>query len=79
MIIDHKHTYIFVVNYFLNADNIRIHNMRRKLNLHVQHDNTVLFKKITINMGISLYNKVPDRIKLRKNVNLYHKDLKIFC
>jgi hypothetical protein len=40
------------------------HNIRIKLNLHVQHCNTVLFKKSVINMGISLYNMVPDQIKL---------------
>jgi hypothetical protein len=32
--------------------------MQRKLNLHVQHCNTVLFKKRVINMEANLYNKV---------------------
>jgi hypothetical protein len=41
---------------------IHNHNMRKELNLHVQHFNTVLFKKSVINMGISLYNNVPDQI-----------------
>jgi hypothetical protein len=31
-----------------------------------------------INMGISLYNKVPDEIKLRENFNSFKKELKSF-
>jgi hypothetical protein len=31
-----------------------------------------------INMGISLYNKVPDEIKLRENLNSFKKGLKSF-
>jgi hypothetical protein len=54
------------------------HNMQKKLNLHVQHCNTVLFKISVINMGISLHNKVPDQIKLRENLNLFKNDLKSF-
>jgi hypothetical protein len=50
---------------------IHNHNMQKKLNLHVQHCNTV-------NMGISLYNKVPDQIKLRKNLNLFKNYLNPF-
>jgi hypothetical protein len=48
---------------------IHNHNARRKLNLHTQHCNTVLFKRSVMNTGISLYNKVPNQIKLRKNFN----------
>jgi hypothetical protein len=58
-----------------------IHNhykQKKKLNLHLQHCNTVLFKKTVINMGISLYNKVPDQIKLREYFNLFKKDIKSF-
>jgi hypothetical protein len=29
-------------------------------------------------MGISLYNKIPDQIKLRENFNLFKMDLKSF-
>jgi hypothetical protein len=29
-------------------------------------------------MGISLYNKVPDQIKLKENFNSFKKDLKSF-
>jgi hypothetical protein len=57
---------------------IHDHNTRGKLNLHVKHCNTDLFKKSVMNSGISLYNKVPVQIKLRENVNLFKKDLKSF-
>ena len=46
----------------INSD-IHNYNTRRKLNFHVQHCNTALFKRSVINMGISLYNKVPNQIK----------------
>jgi hypothetical protein len=52
--------------------------MRRKLNLHVKYFNTVIFKKSIINMRISLHNKVPYQIKLKKRFNLYKNDLKSF-
>jgi hypothetical protein len=52
---------------------IHNHNTQIKLNLHVQHCNTVLFKKSMMNMGISLYNIVPDQVKLS-----FKKDLKSF-
>jgi hypothetical protein len=57
---------------------IHNHNMRRKLNLHVQHCNTALSKKSVIYVGISLCNKVSDKIKLKENLNLFKKDLKFF-
>jgi hypothetical protein len=48
--------------------NLDIHNhdMWRKLNVHVQHYNTVIFKISVINMGISLYNKVPGSDKIKR-------------
>jgi hypothetical protein len=54
-------------------------NTRRKLNLHVQYCNTVLFKKSVMNMGICLYNKVPDQIKQKYNFNSFKKGLVPFC
>jgi hypothetical protein len=62
------------------AKNLDIHNYNtwRKLDFHVQHCNTVLFKRSVINMGISLYKKVPNQIKLRKNFNSIRKELKSF-
>jgi hypothetical protein len=60
------------------AKNLGIHNHNtwRKQNLHIQHCNTVLFKKSVIIMGIGLYNKVPNQIKLKENFNSFKKDLK---
>jgi hypothetical protein len=62
------------------AKNVDIHNYNtwRKLNLHVKHCNTVSLKKSVINMGITLYNNVPEQIKLRKNFNSFKRDLKSF-
>jgi hypothetical protein len=62
------------------AKNVDSHNynMRRKLDVHVNHCNTVCFKKNVINMDITLYNKVPEQIKLKKNFNSFKKDLKSF-
>jgi hypothetical protein len=37
--------------------------------------NTVLFKKNVINMGISLYNKILNQVKLKENFNSFIKDL----
>jgi len=37
--------------------------MRNKPNFNVQLCNTILFQKSVVNMGIKLYNKVPQNIK----------------
>jgi hypothetical protein len=60
--------------YGKNSD-ICNYNTRRKLNFHVQYLNTALFKRGVINMGISLYNKVQDQIKLRENFNSFKNEL----
>jgi len=39
------------------------YNMRRKCDFHVLSCNTLLFKKSVIKMGITLYNKMPSKIK----------------
>lgn len=39
------------------------YNKRRKCDSHVQICNTSLFNKSVINMGITLYNNMPNRIK----------------
>jgi hypothetical protein len=58
--------------------NVHIHNhkMQRKLDLHVQYCNTVLFRKSVVNMGIRMYNKVPDHIKIRDNFKSFKTELK---
>jgi hypothetical protein len=48
------------------------------LNLQVQLCNTDIFMTGIINMGIGLYDKAPDQIKLKKSFNSFEKDLKIF-
>jgi hypothetical protein len=40
------------------------HNTQSKLTFHVELCNTVLFQNSVVNMGIKLYNKVPESIKL---------------
>jgi hypothetical protein len=31
-----------------------------------------------MNIGIGLYNKVPDQIELKENINSFKNDLKLF-
>jgi hypothetical protein len=55
------------------AKNLDIHsyNMRGKFDLHVQHCNTVIYTRSVMNMGIRLYNRVPNQIKLRNYLNFF--------
>jgi len=39
------------------------HNTRSKLSFHVEFCITVLFQKSVVNVGITLYNTVPESIK----------------
>jgi hypothetical protein len=41
---------------------IHDHNMRSKLNFHVKFCITILFQKSVVNVGIKLYNTVPECI-----------------
>jgi len=45
------------------------HNMRSKLNFHVEFCNTLLYQESVVNMGIKPYNKVPESIKIWINLN----------
>ena len=57
----------YIKKYKVNlTQNLNIHdyNMRRKSDFYVQICNTSLFMKSVINMGIKLYNNVPNRIKM---------------
>jgi hypothetical protein len=58
-------TVCYIKKYKDSLENVQFHNynMQRKMDLHVQFCNTDLFKKSVVNMGIRLYNKVPDHIK----------------
>jgi hypothetical protein len=55
--------------------NVTFHNYntRKKMDLHVQYCSKDLFKKSVVNMGIKLYNKVPDNIKDLENCNKFKK------
>jgi hypothetical protein len=64
-----KHKYVMV-----KSSDIHNYKTQRKLNLHVQYCNTVLFKKSVMNMGISLYNN--NHIKQKNNFNSFKKGLR---
>jgi hypothetical protein len=49
------------------------HNINN-LNCHVEFGNTVLFQKNVVDMGIKLYNKVPESTKKMCNFKLFKKD-----
>jgi hypothetical protein len=57
--------------------NVHIHsyNTRRKLDLHIQFCNTVLFRGSVLNMGIRLYNKVPDHLN-NDNFKTFRRKIK---
>jgi hypothetical protein len=57
---------------------IHYHNTRRDMNLHIKSYNANLYKKSVINMGIRLYNKVPNHIKKREEYKPYKRKRKAF-
>ena len=57
---------------------IQGHNTWSKLNFHSEFCNTVLFQKSEVNMGIKLYNKVPESNKNLDNFKLLKKELNSF-
>jgi hypothetical protein len=64
----------YIKSHFGEVDqNIAVHNhnTRQKLNLHVQFCRTNVSKNGAMNMGIRLYNKMPNKIRgVRKMRNL---------
>ena len=52
------------------------HNTRSKLKFHVEFCNTVLFQKSVVNMGLKLYNKMPESLKKKDNFQLFNKGIK---
>jgi hypothetical protein len=48
------------------------------MNLYIKPCNKNLYKKSVINMGIQLYNKVPNNIKKTEEYKLYKRKLKSF-
>jgi hypothetical protein len=56
--------------------NIHAHNTRRKMDIHIQSYSTDLCKRILINMGTKLYNKLPGYIKETDSYKTSKKELK---
>ena len=58
--------------------NFHIHgyNTRGKIELHTQSCNTALFQKSVVNMGVKLYNRLPERIKTLNDFKSFKKEVK---
>jgi len=48
--------------------------MKSKLNFHVEFCNTVLYQERVVNMGIKLYNKVPESITIWITLNYFKRN-----
>jgi hypothetical protein len=54
----------YIKSHFGELDqNTVVHNHNQKLNLHIQFCRTNVFKNGVMNMGIRLYNKIPNKIR----------------
>ena len=51
-------------------EEVHDHCTRHKRDLHVQFCRTTLFKNISANVGIKLYNKLPNTIKISEIIRL---------
>jgi hypothetical protein len=60
--------------------NTEIHdyNTRQNMDLHVQSCRTNLFKKSVLNMGITLYNKLPSHMKKIEKMKHFKKEVRSF-
>jgi len=60
--------------------NEEVHDYRtcQKSNLHTQFCRTTLFKKSNANVGIKLYNKLPNTIKRLEKIQEFKRRLKYF-
>jgi len=54
--------------------NMYEHNMRRKCDFHVLSYNTLLCKKLVINMGIRLYNIMQLKLSNWKVLRIFNKN-----
>ena len=61
----------------LNA-NIHNHNTRRKMDIHIKSHRTKLYKNSIVNMGSTIYNKLPDHMKEIDSYEVFKKQLKSF-
>jgi hypothetical protein len=59
-------------------DEIHNHCKRHKSDLHVQFYRTTLFKNNVANMGIKLYNKLPNKVKKLGKLQKFKRKLKYF-
>jgi hypothetical protein len=63
---------------YLNKNcDIHNHNTRSKSDLHIQSCNTPQYQKSVINMGIRLFNNLPDRIKMVDNYKSFKREVKL--
>jgi hypothetical protein len=77
--------YILEVLCFINKNkrnlnnNCHIHNYntRSKCDIHVQSCNTTQYPKSVINMGIRLFNNLPDKIKMVDNNKIFKTEVKL--
>jgi hypothetical protein len=60
--------------------NVQFHNYnaQRKFDLHVQFCNMDFCRRSVVNMGIRLYNKVPDHIKKLEKNKLFKREMRSF-
>jgi hypothetical protein len=49
---------------------IHEYNTRKKHDLHIQHCNTVLYKKGVKNMGKKLFKKIPKKKKKKNGITI---------
>jgi len=54
------------------------HNTQRKLDLHVKMQNTEVYKKSVINMGMKVYNNLPRFLKEIDDYRAFKRKLKKF-
>jgi hypothetical protein len=48
------------------------------MDIHIQSYKADLYKRIVVNMGSKLYNKLPDYVKEIKSYKTFRKELKSF-
>jgi hypothetical protein len=69
----------YIKSHFGEWDQNRIihnHNTRQKLNLHVQFCRTNVMKNSVMNMGIRLYNRIPNKIREIEKMSQFKRVLR---
>jgi thermostable 8-oxoguanine DNA glycosylase len=62
----------------IGNEDVHAHSTRQKSDAHVQYCRTTLFKNSSANMGIKLYNKLPNEIKKLEKLQDLKKKLRHF-